>query len=344
MRGACCAVHAPTLQPALQPCFTILLCCLRSFIQRVLTYHYEDHVPPASPLPSLLNCSRALALSLQLCSALDAAAATMGILAAEARSAVVSAPAGGVPRLLASLLMTGGACQAGEAAALLESSSLEAALAAAYQLAGPAVQQQLALAALPCANAACTTPAPGGGKAALRTSRCSRCLMVRYCSVHCSAQAWTGHPAAHKACCREPANPGGLAAAAAAAPTHPPAAWPAVKRQRAVACPVCGVHLAAFGADGSDHVAGCAAARSERMAAVRAAFRDDPAAAAAAQPEAQAEVQHFWESKTRSEELGRQVQQDMEAFNAGRSGAASEAGSSTDTEGTEGAGTGCLLQ
>lgn len=235
---------------------------------------------------SLNECRRALALALQLCSSLEAAASTTGPVAEEARAAAAAGPAS-AQRLLASLLETSGACQAGEAAALLEAGSLEAALAAARELAGSPMQQQLALAALPCANAACLAPAPGAGEAALRTMRCSRCQLARFCSEQCSTEAWPGH----KTCGRQPDDPAGVAAAAASTPAIPPAGWMAPKRLRIKACPVCGLHLAADGSlpGGQAHAASCAAARFERLVAARSAHGDDPAAAAAALLEAKAE-------------------------------------------------------
>lgn len=169
---------------------------------------------------------------------------------------------------------------------MLEAGSLEAGLAAARQLAGSPVQQHLALATLPCSNAACLAPAPCTGEAALRTLRCSRCQLARFCSEQCSTQAWPGH----KACCTHSGDPAGVAAAAAAAPANPP--WEVPKRLRTKACPVCGLHLAADASlpGGQVHAAAaCAAARSERLAAARVAHGDDPAVAAAAQPEAKAE-------------------------------------------------------
>lgn len=192
-----------------------------------------------------------------------------------------------VPRLLAALLQAAGACAVGGEAAVLQAGSLDEALAAARSLAGPPAQQALALAMLPCANPACMAPAPAAGEAALNTRRCAGCEATRYCSAQCAVEAWP----AHKACCRAPAD---LAAAEAAAPARPPADWPAPpKRQRARACPVCGLLLAAvpataavtgeegLAAAGEEHEAACAAARHQGLVAARAEHHNDPMAAAA---------------------------------------------------------------
>lgn len=146
------------------------------------------------------------------------------------------------------------------------------------------MQRQLALASLPCANAACMAAGAGGSEAALPGRRCSGCNTARYSSALCQQAAWKS--GGHRRTCRS------LAAAAADAP---PAAPPAncgearPKRERALLCPVCGMGLAlaaaAEGTTSDAHMAACLQRRRERLAALQAQHGSDVVAAAAVLPE-----------------------------------------------------------
>ncbi|KAL4452575.1 hypothetical protein ABPG75_008237 [Micractinium tetrahymenae] len=224
--------------------------------------------------------TRAQALVVQLCTAAEAAASTLPEQASAACDGPISGGAG-LPGVLASLLKLSNGSKGGSMDASLEScASLEEILAIAAERAATAVQQQLALAALPCANAACCSLA-GSSEAALPSRRCSGCRVSRFCSTLCSKQAWE---AGHRAACKA------LAAAAAAEPAPvPPAssetAGVLLPGKRGLQCPVCYTYLAALDCDadgGAAHMQACAQARRERCAALQAAHGGDPAAAAAA--------------------------------------------------------------
>lgn len=137
--------------------------------------------------------------------------------------------------------------------------------AAAWELAGPEEQRQLALASLPCANAVCTALAGSHG-AALPARRCAGCRTARFCSALCQVEAWA---AGHKAACA------GLAATAAAVPAAAPAGAAAPSSKGPHLCPICGTELAAAaGAGGGDvtrHVSACRERRALRRCAPRTA-------------------------------------------------------------------------
>lgn len=152
-------------------------------------------------------------------------------------------------------------------------------------MAGSEVEVQLALATLPCANAACSAAGAGGSEAVLPSKRCSGCSTARFSSVLCQREAWI---AGHKHACRT------LAAAAASGP--PAAPPPCVvgaprKRERALLCPVCGMGLAlaaaAEEASVEEHVAACLRRRRQHFEAQQAQHGGDVVAAAAALPEAE---------------------------------------------------------
>ena len=153
----------------------------------------------------------------------------------------------------------------------------------ARALAGSEVQQQLALATLPCANASCTAAGAGGSEAALPGRRCSGCSTARYSSNLCQQAAWNS---GHRQACR------GLAAAAAATPpaVPPPYGREAPRRrERTLLCPACGMGLAlvaaAEGTTSEAHVAACLHLRGEQLAAQQAQHGGDVTAAAAALPD-----------------------------------------------------------
>lgn len=149
----------------------------------------------------------------------------------------------------------------------------------AHEAAGSVLDhREAALALLPCANVACCNVG-GGSDAALYSRRCSGCKTARFCSVHCSHQAWA---AEHRRACRQ------LAAMAARDITG--GADAAAGPRERPACPVCLALFAALGHAGSAeqqhaHVEACLQQRRDRLQARQNEFDGDPGAAAAALPE-----------------------------------------------------------
>lgn len=190
--------------------------------------------------------------------------------------------------------------------------------AAAQQLAGSHTERQLALASLPCANAACTSLGSGSSEAGLKSRRCAGCHTARYCSVPCATAAWA---AGHRAACK------GLSAAAAEAPAAPgslgAAAAPDGRVPLQAVCPVCGwaVGAAAAGTSGvsaEQHTAACAARQRETLAAEQARYGGDPAARAAAVPEVQWWVAYHAHQRQRREQLADSVEASLRQRRASR--------------------------
>ncbi|PSC67690.1 hypothetical protein C2E20_8655 [Micractinium conductrix] len=148
---------------------------------------------------------RLRALLLQLCAAVEAAVAALP----EQVAAAWAAPCPDQPRLyslLATLLMASSGSndihEAGARSRAFQAQSPREALAAAWELAGPEEQRQLALASLPCANAVCTALAGSHGAA----------LPAR------SSPAAYSRPVSHQACCQ----PHHVAHSFKTAPRKPP--------------------------------------------------------------------------------------------------------------------------
>lgn len=191
--------------------------------------------------------------------------------------------------------------------------------AAAQQLAGSHTERQLALASLPCANAACTSLGSGSSEAGLQSRRCAGCHTARYCSVPCATAAWA---AGHRAACK------GLSAAAAEAPAAPGSlgavAAPGGRVPLQAVCPVCGWAVgAAAGEDTSaisveQHTAACAARQRETLAAEQARYGGDPAARAAAVPEVQWWVAYHAHQRQRREQLADSVEASLRQRRASR--------------------------